>query len=87
MYTIHLEKHFLSSAKKLEKEVKKELGRNLLLLKQDPTHSHLRLKPLHGHLGGFYSFRVKEYRVIVEFLKEKRIRILEIDKRDKIYKK
>ncbi|MBU2082410.1 type II toxin-antitoxin system RelE/ParE family toxin [Patescibacteria group bacterium] len=86
MYIIFFERHFITSAKKLEKKVKEELDRNLQILEDDPTDSHLRLKPLHGPLSGFYSFRVKDYRVIIEFLPDKKIRILEIDRRDKIYK-
>lgn len=86
MYSIYLEKHFVASAKKLENKIKEELDNNLQLLETNPAHPHLHLKPLHGHLGGLYSFRVKEYRVIVEFLKNKKIRIIEIEKRDKVYK-
>ena len=86
MYILLLEKHFITSARKLEKRIKEELDKNLQILEDDPTDSHLHLKPLHGPLGGFYSFRVKDYRVIVEFLPNRKIRILEIDRRDKIYK-
>ncbi len=86
MYILFLEKHFITSAKKLERKVKEELDRNLQILEDDPTDQSLHLKPLHGSLSGFYSFRVKNYRVIIEFLADKKIRILEIDRRDKIYK-
>ena len=86
MYILFLEKHFIASAKKLERKVKEELDRNLQILEDDPTDPCLHLKPLHGPLSGFYSFRVKNYRVIIEFLPDKKIRILEIDRRDKIYK-
>ena len=86
MYTLLLEKHFIESAKKLEKKIKEELDKNLQILERDPAHTHLHLKPLHGPLGGFYSFRVKEYRVIIDFLPDKKIRVIEIDRRDKIYK-
>ena len=86
MYILLLKKHFIESAKKLEKDIKEELDKSLQILERDPTHSHLHLKPLHGPLKGFYSFRVKEYRVIIEFLPDKKIRMLEIDRRDKIYK-
>lgn len=86
MYILFLERHFIASAKKLEKSVKEELDRNLQILEDDPTDLHLHLKPLHGPLSGFYSFRVKEYRVIIEFLADRKIRILEIDRRDRIYK-
>ena len=86
MYVLLLEKHFIASAKRLEKGIKEELDKSLQVLERNPTHPHLHLKPLHGPLNGFYSFRVKEYRVIIEFLPDKKIRILEIDRRDKIYK-
>ena len=86
MYTLILEKHFTASAKKLDRKIKEELDKNLQILETDPTHPHLRLKPLHGPLSDFYSFRVKEYRVVIEFLPNKNIRIMEIDRRDKIYK-
>lgn len=86
MYILFLENHFIESAKKLERIIKKELDRNLQILEADPTNPRLHLKPLHGPLSGFYSFRVKDYRVIIEFLHDKKIRILEIDRRDKIYK-
>ena len=72
MYTLLLEKSFIASAKKLEKHTKRELNKNLQLLENEPTHPHLHLKPLHGPLSCFYSFRVKEYRVIIEFLPEKK---------------
>jgi mRNA-degrading endonuclease RelE of RelBE toxin-antitoxin system len=86
MYIIFFERHFIASARKLEKRIKEELDRNLQILEDDPTDSHLHLKPLHGPLSGFYSFRVKDHRVIIEFLADRKIRILEIDRRDKIYK-
>ena len=86
MYILVLEPHFISSAKKLDRKIKEELDKNLQILEANPTHPHLHLKPLHGSLSGFYSFRVKEYRVIIEFLFDKKIRILEIDRRDKVYK-
>jgi len=86
MYSLYLEKRFISSTKKLTVAVNKELEKNLKQLSQDPLHPHLRLKPLHGLLSGFYSFRVKEHRVIIEFLKDKKIRILAIERRDKVYK-
>lgn len=87
MYSIELEKSFLASAKKLPRRIKEELKGNLTILEGNPIHPHLRLKALHGPLVGFYSFRVKDYRVIVEFLKGKKIKVLDIDRRDKIYKK
>jgi mRNA-degrading endonuclease RelE of RelBE toxin-antitoxin system len=87
MYSLYLEKHFIARAKKLGKSAKSALDDNLKLLAKDPTHPHLRLKPLHGPLKGFYSIRVKELRVIIEFLKDKKIRVLEIERRDKVYKK
>lgn len=86
MYILFLEKHFIESVKKLERKIKEELNRNLQTLEVNPTDPRLHLKPLHGPLSGFYSFRVKDYRVIIEFLPDKKIRILEIDRRDKIYK-
>lgn len=86
MYILLLEKHFIASAKKLDKSIKEELDRNIQILEADPTNPRLHLKPLHGPLSGFYSFRVKDYRVIIEFLPDKKIRILEIDRRDKIYR-
>ena len=86
MYTLLLEKHFIASAKKLVRNIKEELDRNLQILEIDPTNPHLHLKPLRGPLSDFYSFRVKDYRVIIEFLQDKKIRIIEIDRRDKIYK-
>ena len=79
MYILFLEKHFIASAKKLERKVKEELDKNLQILEGDPTDPCIHLKPLHGPLSGFYSFRVKNYRVIIEFLPDKKIRILEID--------
>lgn len=86
MYFVVLEKSFIASARKLENSIKNELNRNLELLSQNPFHLYLHLKPLHGPLKGFHSFRVVKYRVIIEFLKENKIRVLDIEKRDKVYK-
>ena len=86
MYELRLERHFLSSAKKLDGKIKNELEEKITFLEKDPYHPRLHLKPLHGSLRGFHSFRIGKYRVIIEFLKNKKIRVLEIDKRDKVYK-
>lgn len=86
MYELIFDKHFIASAKKLENLLKKELDSSLQILEANPIHPHLHLKPLHGSLSGFYSFRVKQFRVIIEFLRDKKIRLIEIDRRDKIYK-
>lgn len=86
MYSLLLDKHFIASAKKLEKKTKIDLDKNLRILERNPNHPYLHLKLLHGALRGFYSFRVGKYRVIIQFLKSDKIRILEIEKRDKVYK-
>ena len=86
MYELFFDRHFLSSAKKLEAKLKHDLDDCLRLLEIEPLHQHLHLKPLHGSLSGLYSFRVRKYRVIIEFLSGKKIRLVEIDKRDKVYK-
>lgn len=86
MYSLLLSKHFISSAKKLEKKTKIDLNKSLKILEHNPSHPHLHLKPLHGPLRGFYSFRIGKYRVIIQFLNSNKIRVLEIEKRDKVYK-
>lgn len=86
MYSLYLETSFIASAKKLDKKVKEELDKNLKLLESNPYHPHLHLKPLHGPLKEFHSFRIREHRVIMQFLKDRKIRVLDIEKRDKVYR-
>jgi len=46
MYALILEKHFIASAKKLNRKIKEELDKNLQVLEANPTHPHLHLNHL-----------------------------------------
>ena len=45
-----------------------------------------KIEPLHGKLSGKYKIRVGNYRIILKFISEKEIFLLEVGPRDKIYK-
>lgn len=84
---IILEQSFLKSAQKLPINIKKKLGKLLMLLKDNPYHSLLHTKKLTGDLTGLFSFRItREWRVIFYFTDAKTIRVAEAANRKDIYK-
>lgn len=87
MYLILFGSNFLVSAKRLDKKIRSRLKKNLDILRENPFHSTLHTKPLRGDLANFYSFRVgRNYRVIFQFSEGKKIILLTIKPRDKVYK-
>lgn len=86
MYSLYYGKSFLSSIEKLDSKIQLKIQTKLAVLQQDPHHSTLHTKPLQGTLAGFYSFRVgRDYRVIFQFLEEKKILLLSAKPRGSVY--
>ena len=87
MYTVVFGKRFIALSRKLPKELKSKLKKNLDLLSRDPFHSLLHTKPLTGKLAGFYSFRLgRDYRVIFCFIDNNTVILIRVMPRGKVYK-
>lgn len=82
MYILHFGTAFLSSVKKLDRVVQLQIKKKLDKLER----GGVKPEPLHGELSGKYKIRVGNYRIILKFLNEKEIFLLEVGPRDKIYK-
>ena len=82
MYTLRFGDVFLNSVKRLDRVVQMQLKKKLVKLENGVA----KLEPLHEKLSGKYKIRVGNYRIILKFISEKKIFLLEVGPRDKIYK-
>ena len=86
MYSVVFGDSFLASAKRLGRDVQKQLNHQIKILVADPFHPKLHTKPLHGRLAGFYSFRVgRDYRVIFR-ITDIVIFLIKVSHRKEIYR-
>ena len=87
MYQLVFEKSFFRSAKKLDNKLKPKLKSSLDILLRDPFYLTLHTKHLTGKFSGYHSFRLgKDYRVILKFVANEEIRLLDVGHRKDIYK-
>lgn len=78
---------FLAESANLPRSVQTKLARLLDLLIVDPFHPLLHTKRLSGKLAALYSFRItRDWRVIIMFEPEDRIRLVKVGHRKDIYK-
>lgn len=82
MYILRFGSVFLNSVKKLDRAVQAQIKKKLVRLENGKA----KIEPLHGVLSGKHKVRVSNYRIILKFLNEKEIFLLEVGPRDKIYK-
>lgn len=83
MHILHFGNAFLDSIKKLDRVVQLQIKKKLEKLENGKA----KIEPLRGELSGKYKVRVGNYRIILKFLNETNILLLEVGPRDKIYKK
>jgi len=83
MYTVIYDEEALQNLEKLEKKIRLRIFEKIILAKENPFHYFERLTG-----RGEYKLRVVDYRVVADIDENiKRISILFIDHRKKIYKK
>ncbi|MBN2197846.1 type II toxin-antitoxin system mRNA interferase toxin, RelE/StbE family [Candidatus Wolfebacteria bacterium] len=87
MAEITYSRDFLKSVESIPKLVQKKLVGLLDILKKNPFHSILHVKPLVGKLKGFYSFRItRDWRIIFNFSDSQKIFLIDVAHRKDIYK-
>lgn len=87
MIEIEYTKHFLKSAKKLQKSQQSKLVVLLEKMSKHPFSPLLHTKQLSSTLTGFYSFRIsRDYRAIFQFLGPLRIKLIDVAHRKDIYR-
>ena len=87
MYSLVFGENFLSSVKKLDIKLKRKINSQLKILQQNPFHSRLHTKPLHGQLAEFHSLRIgRDYRLVFKFTNNKTLLLVAVEHRSKVYK-
>lgn len=82
------DKDFLKDTRKLSADVQDKLALHIKILRGHPFDSRLHTKPLDAPLQGMFSFRIRRgYRAGFKFESSHVIRLLAVDRRDKIYKR
>jgi mRNA-degrading endonuclease RelE of RelBE toxin-antitoxin system len=82
MYVLHFGDNFLGEAKKLDSSIKRQIKKKL----EQFRSGAIKAEPLHGALSGKYKIRSGKYRIILKFLNDKDVLLLNVGLRDKIYK-
>lgn len=82
MHILNFGSNFLNSLKKLDRAVQSQIKKKLIKLESGKAKT----EALRGELSGKYKIRVGNYRIILKFLNEKEVFLLEVGSRDKIYK-
>ena len=87
-FEVSYDRDFLKDVRVLPRKLQDKLSVLLDILREDPFDSRLHTKPLAAPLQGLFAFRiVRDWRVGFKFITRESIRLLAVDRRDRIYQR